>query len=113
MRIKVNIFGTSCLIILATTATVRKLSVYKKGAFLLPDPAAQGSFLAFPKIFRGKIVQVNNWHCFEKIGQWLENVDQALLVLASGTLVLQKMSVNISPEVFSDSDVMRLFWLLS
>ena len=59
----------------------------KKGAFLLPDPAAQGSFLAFPKNFRGKIVyvaEVNNWHCLEKIGQWLENVDQTLLVLASG-----------------------------
>ena len=83
---------------------------------MLPDPAAQGSFLAFPKIFRGKIVhvaEVNNWHCLEKIGQWLENVDQTLLVLASGTLVLQKMLVNISPEAFSDSDVTRLFWLLS
>ena len=43
---------------------------------------------------RGKIVdvaEVNKWPCLEKSRQWVENVDQTLLVLASGKLVLQKI----------------------
>ena len=46
-----------------------------------------------PKNFIGKIVDVadvNLWRCLEKSGQWLENVDQTHLVLASCKLVIQK-----------------------
>ena len=35
---------------------------------------------------------VNQRCCLEKSGQWLENVDQTHLVLASGKLVVQKVS---------------------
>ena len=43
--------------------------------------------------FREKMADaalVNQRCCLEKSGQWLENVDQTHLVLASGKLVLQK-----------------------
>ena len=49
------------------------------------------------KNFRGKIVnvaEVNQLRCLEKSEQWLENVDQIHLVLASGKLELQKNSFN-------------------
>ena len=49
-------------------------------AYLLPDPAALGSFLSIPKFFiEEKIVnvaEVNQRHCLEESGQWLENVGQ-------------------------------------
>ena len=32
--------------------------------------------------------------CLEESGQWLENVDQTHLVMASGKLVLQKHCLN-------------------
>ena len=36
------------------------------------------------------VAEVYQPHCLEESGQWLENVDQTHLVLASGKLVLQK-----------------------
>ena len=47
----------------------------------------------FPNFFRGKIIDVAevNQQCrLDECGQWLENVDQTHLVLASGKPVLQK-----------------------
>ena len=34
------------------------------------------------------VAEVNQWCCLEESGQWLENVDQTHLVVASGKLVL-------------------------
>ena len=60
--------------------------------YLLPDPAALGSIPSIPAISsEGKIVdvaEVNQQHCLEESGQWLENVDRTHQVLASGKLVL-------------------------
>ena len=36
------------------------------------------------------VAEVNQQSCFEEKGQWLDDVDKAHLVLASGKLVLQK-----------------------
>ena len=50
-------------------------------------------FPAFPKSFRGKIIDVAEVYqrCrLEESGQWLKNVNQTCLVLASGKPVLQK-----------------------
>ena len=45
-------------------------------------------FPEFPKIFPLKkivnVAEVNQQHCLEESGQWLENVDQTQLVMASG-----------------------------
>ena len=66
----------------------------QKLAYLLLDPAAPGSIPCGPKIFSEEkivnITEVNQRHCLEESGQWLENVDQTHLVLASGKPVLQK-----------------------
>ena len=55
---------------------------------LASDPPALGSISDIPqKIFRGKIVdvaEVNQRHCLEESGLWLENVDRTHLVLTSG-----------------------------
>ena len=53
-------------------------------AYLHLDPSAPCSIpsVNFP--------EVNQWSCLEESGQWLENVDQTHLELASGRLVLQK-----------------------
>ena len=63
-------------------------------AYLLPDIAALGSILSGPpKNSEENIVnvaEVNERRWLEESGQWLENVDQAHLVLASGKPVLQK-----------------------
>ena len=40
---------------------------------------------------------VNQWRWIEESGQWLENVDQTHLVLASGKLVLQKKESHKKP----------------
>ena len=38
------------------------------------------------------VAEANQWRCLEESGHWLENVDRAHLVLASGKLVvLQKI----------------------
>ena len=45
------------------------------------------------KKFRGTIVdvpEVNQWHCLEESGQWLENVNRTHLVVGSGKLVQHK-----------------------
>ena len=65
----------------------------RRGSTLASHPAALVLFPAFLKFFRGKIInvsEVNQWRWLEESGQWLENVDQTHLVLASGKLVLQK-----------------------
>ena len=36
------------------------------------------------------VAEVNQQHCLEESGQWLYNVDQTHLLLASGKLVLNK-----------------------
>ena len=64
-------------------------------AYLLPDPAAPGSI---PSVPRKKIVDIaegNQPGCLEERGQWLENVNQTHLVLASGKLVLQNIKHKI------------------
>ena len=53
-------------------------------ACLLPDPAATGS------IPSADVAEVNQPYGLSESGQWLENVDQPHLVLASGKLELQK-----------------------
>ena len=51
-------------------------------------------FPVFPKKIQMKKIanfpEVNQWSCLEESGQWLENVYQTHLELASGRLVLQK-----------------------
>ena len=42
------------------------------------------------------VAEINQWRCSEESGQWLENVDQTHLVLASGKLVLQK---TLDPDI--------------
>ena len=37
------------------------------------------------------VAKVNQWRCFEESDQWLENVDQTHLALASGKLVVRKI----------------------
>ena len=56
---------------------------------LLLDPAAPGSIHSIPEK-NVNVTEVNQRGCLEESGHWLENVDQTRLVLASGTLVLQK-----------------------
>ena len=55
---------------------------------MLTDPAALGLIPSITKnILEQKIVdvdEVNQWHCLEEIGQWLENVGQTHLILAIG-----------------------------
>ena len=56
-------------------------------AYLLLTQQPQFRLPVFPKIFRGKIIdvaEVKQWHWLGESGQWFENVDQSLLVLASG-----------------------------
>ena len=48
------------------------------------------------------VAEVNQQRCLEESGQWLENVDQTLLVLASRKLVLHKnMKVKIHKSVLA------------
>ena len=60
------------------------------------DPAALGSIPSVPeKISEEKIIdvaEVNQRPSIEESTQWLENVDGTHLVLASGKLVLQKIT---------------------
>ena len=51
----------------------------------------------FPKNFRGKIIDVYQWHWLEESGQWLENVDRTHLVLSRGKSVLQNKGTNEDP----------------
>ena len=57
-------------------------------AHLLPDPAAPGSIARIPEFFSEKkivnVTEVNQKRCLEEIGQCLENVEPAHVVLASG-----------------------------
>ena len=66
-------------------------------AYLPLDPAALSLIPRVPKKNSvEKIVHaadLKQQHCLEKSGQCLENVDQTHLVLASGKLVQQKISV--------------------
>ena len=39
---------------------------------------------------------MNQWHCLEESGQWLENVDQTHQVLVSGNILLQKVESKTS-----------------
>ena len=59
--------------------------------FLIPEPAAQGSIPIIPKIFSEEknvdVAEVKPRPCLEESEQWLENVDQTHLILASGKLV--------------------------
>ena len=63
-------------------------------AYLLLDSAAPGLIPGIPqKISVEKIVEIAKVHqqrCIGEREQWLKNVNQAHLVLASGKLVLQK-----------------------
>ena len=61
---------------------------------MLPDPAAPGLIFSVPQNFTEEnivnVAEVNQQRCIEESGQWLENVGQTYLVLASGMLELQK-----------------------
>ena len=71
---------------------MREGAAYHRGTCFSPsspgfDPQA------LPNFYRGKIInvaEVNQQRWLEENGQWLENVDQTHLGLASGKLVLQK-----------------------
>ena len=45
-----------------------------------------------PKIV--DVAEVNQWRCLEESGQWLENVDEAHLVLTGVTKRTQKFSLS-------------------
>ena len=68
-------------------------------AYLLPSTPVPGSMPSIPnkiseiKIFN--VAEVNQQCCLEESGQWLENVNQTHLVLASGKLVLQNIKQKI------------------
>ena len=47
----------------------------------------------------GKSTQQDRRRWLEESGQWLENVDRSLLVLASGKPVLQKRSSLTRPDI--------------
>ena len=74
--------------------------------------AAPGSIPSIPATFSEEdivdVADVNQWHCIEESGQWLENVDQTHLVLAKSKLVLENFSrINLNPynsevQVFLD-----------
>ena len=52
------------------------------------------------------VAEVNHPCCFEESGQWLENVDQTHLVLASGKLVLQTRNAGrVCPALLFRYDV--------
>ena len=59
---------------------------------LTSGPSCPGSIPSFPKIFN--IAEVNQPYCSLESGQWLENVDQTHLGLASGKLELHKKLLN-------------------
>ena len=63
-------------------------------AYLLLHPDAPGLIPSIPEIISEEkfvdVAEVNQLRCLEESGQWLDNVDQIHLVLASGKLVLQK-----------------------
>ena len=64
-----------------------------RGSILASYPVALVQIRAFPKKFRWKMInvaEVNRRRCLEESGQWLENVDQTHLLLASEKPVLQK-----------------------
>ena len=65
---------------------------------MLLDPGAPGLIPSVPKIFSEEkivdVAEVNQRHCLEESGHWLEKVDQTHLEVASGKLVLQKKTVE-------------------
>ena len=74
------------------------VSIAQWSASLPLDPPALGLIPSIPEFFLEKNIvnvgEVNQQSCLEKIGQWLENVDQTHLVQARGELVLQKQVRN-------------------
>ena len=69
-------------------------STAQRIAYLLLNSAVLGSIFSIPEFFqRNKLVhvaEVNQRHCLEESGQWLENVDRTHQVPYSGELVIQK-----------------------
>ena len=57
-------------------------------------PSCPGFIPSIPETFLEKkfvhVGEVNQWRSLEESRQWLENVDETHLVLASGKLVLQE-----------------------
>ena len=51
---------------------------------------SQHSQKEFQKKIIVNVAEVNQWPCIEESGQWLQNVDQTSVTLASGKLVLKK-----------------------
>ena len=72
----------------------RRGAAYHRGCILASHPAAPGLIPSVPGISSEKknivVTAVNQHHWLEESGQWLENVDRANLVLASGKPVLQE-----------------------
>ena len=86
---------------------------------LLASPLPRVRFPLPPNFFIWKkivdVAEINQRHCLEESGQWLENVDQTRLVLASGKLVLQKVESKTS-SAFVNCRALRslvriLLWL--
>ena len=66
---------------------ITNFCIAKLLAYLYPDLAVLGSIPSITKLFSDKKIvdvgEVNQRHCVEESGPWLENVDQTHLVLAS------------------------------
>ena len=65
----------------------------KHNSIIASCPSCPGFDSQRPKFFSVEkivdVAEVNQWHCLQESGQWLENVGRTHLVLASGKLVLQ------------------------
>ena len=67
--------------------TFEVLRIAQWSEYLLLDQAAPGLIRSIPKKLQGKNVSfagVNQRHCLEESGQWLENVDRTHLALPGG-----------------------------
>ena len=68
----------------------------------------------FKNYFRGKNIdfaEVNQLRWLEESGQWLENVDQTHLILASGKSVLKKLPMRKKVKKFETLQRIDLFWI--
>ena len=65
-------------------------------SILASRPTAPNSIPSIPQKISDEyivnVAKVNQWRCLEESEQWLENVDRTHEILASGKLVLQKVS---------------------
>ena len=102
---------------LLTRVLVAKILTWKRGGgsiaqflvYLLPDPAAPGSFPS-KKISEEKIIdvaEVNQWRWVEESEQWVENVDQTHQVVADIDLAFLATLCHVS---FTGSLYIPVVW---